>query len=61
MRAKPAGMANPDDNFVIALTLVVVVLVAALNFWAYRDAKKRNLTMKEAEDELRDDPTIWWP
>jgi hypothetical protein len=62
VRAKACGMMDPDQNYVGVLALVgLVVLVAVLNVWAYRDFKKRKMTRKEAMDEIRDDPHSWWP
>jgi hypothetical protein len=62
VRAKRCGMIDPDETYVAVVCVVVlVVLVAALNVWHYRDLKKRKLTRKQLDDELREDTFTWWP
>jgi len=54
-------MTTPDQIYLIVMAVVAAVLVVALNVWAYRHVKNRGLTMKDAIDEARDDPHLWWP
>ena len=52
---------NSDELTLLALGIVAIVFLVAMNLWAYWDRRRNNLTLKDQEEEARRDPHIWWP
>jgi hypothetical protein len=50
-----------DKICLMGLGFIAVVLILAMNIWMHREKRKRKLTYRQLEEELRNDLHSWWP